>query len=80
MSRPMHDTDDTLTEPEQFQFEREAKEDRADLVSRLRNSNDRAEIVELAGLIYGPATAKLAGEIYDEEVRQRAAWALRGAA
>ena len=71
MSRPMTDTDESLTEPEQFQLDREATEDRAELVARMQRSNDRAEIVELAGIIYGPATAKLAGEIYDEEVRQR---------
>lgn len=71
MSRPLSDSDESLTYPEQVQFEREHKEDRDELVARLKRSNDRAEIVELCGLIYGPATAIAAGRIYDAEVVMR---------
>lgn len=63
--------EDIIDEPEQVQFEREHKEDRDELVARLKRSNDRAEIVELCGLIYGPATAIAAGRIYDAEVARR---------
>jgi len=63
--------EDITDEPEQVQFEREHKEDRDELVRRLRASSDRDEIMELSGLIYGPGMVKVAGALYDLEVARR---------
>lgn len=63
--------EDITDEPEQVQFEREHKEDRDELIARLKASNDRDEIVELSGLIYGPGMVKVAGALYDLEVARR---------